>query len=107
MNLVRRIHLKERQAEQAQLALEESIAEFRRVLKARLASRAAMTLGFAAGWLIGFVPRRRRVPAKPQPIARAKRGMPKNWLRSYFVWPFLLATARDFLVARRPSRREA
>ncbi|GEM_PF-3815138 len=111
MRLAQRIRIKERQAEQARLALNESIAEFRRVLHERLASRTAMALGFGGGLLLGWSRRRgRRAKAKTAAqTARAgtRRGLPKTWVRSYFVWPFLLATARDFMLSHRPSRREA
>lgn len=111
MKLKAQIDLKERQADVARLALQETTVELRRVVRARLASRTAMALGFAGGWLLGWGARRR--PARKRRAARAaggnnaRRGMPSNWIRSYFIWPFLLATARDFMVARRPSRREA
>ncbi len=111
MKLSQRIRLKELQAEQARLALRESVEEFRRVLHERLASRTALAVGFGGGLLLGWSRRRAR-KAQPgraaEPVsARARRGMPQNWLRSYFVWPFLLATARDFVLSRRPGRREA
>ncbi|MFL6649421.1 MAG: hypothetical protein ACJ8KO_15800 [Sulfurifustaceae bacterium] len=111
MKLRARIDQKERQAEQARLALHETTVELRRAVRARLASRTAMALGFAGGWLLGWGTRRRvrrkRQPARVTASDKTRRGMPQNWFRSYFVWPFLLATARDFVVARRPSRREA
>lgn len=111
MKLSQRIHLKELQAEQARLALRESVEELRRVLHERLASRTALAVGFGGGLLLGWSRRRGR-KAKPRRAgaavsARRRGGMPQNWLRSYFVWPFLLATARDFVLSRRPGRREA
>lgn len=111
MKLAQRIRLKERQAEQARLALQDNTAEFRRVLHAKLASRTAMALGFGGGWLLGLsIQRRYRKPkpaVAPAATASQRQGLPRHWLRSYFVWPFLLATARDYLVSHRPSRKEA
>lgn len=109
MKLLQRIHLKERQAEQARLALLQTVDEFRRVLHGRLASRTALAIGFGGGLLLGWARRRNAKPgrAAANVAAGARPGMPKNWLRSYFVWPFLLATARDFVLSRRPGRREA
>lgn len=107
MKLAQRIRLKERQAEQARRALNESIAEFRRVLHERLASRTAMALGFGGGLLLGWSRRRGRRAKAQTARAGTRRGLPKTWVRSYFVWPFLLATARDFMLSHRPSRREA
>lgn len=113
MKLTQRIHLKELQAEQARLALRENLEELRRVLHQRLASRTALAVGFGGGLLLGWSRRRRRkakagrAGAAVAVSAQTRRGMPQNWLRSYFVWPFLLATARDFVLSRRPGRREA
>lgn len=111
MRLSQRILLKERQAEQARLALRENVEEFRRVLHERLASRAALAVGFGGGLLLGWSRRRRHMkPGRATAAAvtnGTRRGMPQHWLRSYFVWPFLLATARDFVLSRRPGRREA
>ena len=108
MKLTRRIRLKEHQAEQARLALDENMVELRRVFNAKLASRTAMALGFGGGWLLGWKVRHRKPKASPKAVTASQRqGLPRHWMRSYFVWPFLLATARDYVVSRRPSRREA
>lgn len=110
MKLTRQIRLKERQIEQARLALKDSTAEFKRVLRERLSSRTALALGFAGGLVVGWSRggrRRRPVKARVRDAAQqVKRGLPPHWLGGYLVWPFVLATARDFVVARRPSRRE-
>lgn len=110
MKLTRQIRLKERQVEQARLALEESSAELRRVLHERLSSRTALALGFAGGLLFGWSQggkRSRPAKVKVRDAAReVKSSLPPHWLAGYLVWPFVLATARDFVVARRPSRRE-
>lgn len=120
MKLKQRIQLKEQQAELARVALSENIDEFRYVLKAKLASRTALAIGFGGGLLIGWRRSRRtrlqkqlkqaqsmekqRKPA----TASQRQGLPNHWVRSYFIWPFLLASARDFVVSRRPTgRREA
>lgn len=113
LGLARRIRLKEREIEQARLALRQSTDEFRRVLRERLASRTALAVGFAGGLLLGWQQRRRRRAKRSRSAAakgdgtrlkRAAGGLPPHWLRSYVVWPFLLATARDALVSRRPTR---
>lgn len=121
MNLRGRIRRKEREIELAQRALRSSSEEFRRVLHAKLSSRTALVAGFAGGMLLGWRQGRRR-RARPEglpleraggetPVRRARRrateGMPPHWLRSYIVWPFLLATARDALVEHRPTRGQA
>lgn len=115
MRLRKRIRLKERQTEQARLALAQNTDEFKRALHAHLASRTALALGFAGGWLLGWGrPRhgRRRQHGREvrqratEATQRATRGMPAHWLRSYLIWPFVLATLRDYVVAHRPSRRE-
>lgn len=119
MNLRGRIRLKEREIDLAQRALAQSAAEFRRVLHAKLSSRTALVAGFAGGLLLGWQRRRRNRRRPPAGYAqdrrssmretgrRATEGMPPHWLRSYIVWPFLLATARDALVSRRPTREQA
>lgn len=116
MKLMRDIRLKERQIAQARVALAQSTDEFRRVLQERLASRTALALGFAGGLLAGWSRGRRRRAARRATPAReharsvgrqAKESLPPHWLSSYLIWPFVLATARDFIVTRRPtSRRE-
>ena len=105
MKLRQRIRLKETEAEQARRALDESIAELKRVLHYKLSSRTALILGFGGGWLLGW--RARRAPSSSKARRARTSHMPRHWLRSYFVWPFLLRTARDYLAAYRPSRREA
>ena len=104
MKLMQRIRLKESEAQQARLALEESIRELKRALHYKLSSRTAMIVGFAGGWLLGWRPRRR---SRSQHGRAITSHLPRHWLRSYFVWPFLLRTARDYLLVHRPSRREA
>ncbi|HEX7045649.1 MAG TPA: hypothetical protein VF203_13665 [Burkholderiales bacterium] len=116
MKLMRDIRLKERQIAQARIALAQSADELQRVLQERLASRTALALGFAGGLLAGWSRGRRRRAARRMTPARervrgvtkqAKESLPPHWLGSYLVWPFVLATARDLMVARRPtSRRE-
>jgi hypothetical protein len=113
MKLEQQIRLKERQVELAQLALSESIVELRRVLRSRLASRSAMAVGFAGGLFLGLRRRSRRNKTQRASQSKAdalqankRHGLPKHWLGSYFVWPFLLATARDLVLSHRPSRRE-
>ncbi len=110
MKLTRQIRLKERQIEQARLALNESRAEFRRVVHERLSSRTALALGFAGGLLAGWSRGgKRRRPAEARmrdAIRHARHSLPPHWLGGYLIWPFVLATVRDFVVARRPSRRE-
>ena len=121
MNLRGRIRLKEREIELAQRALIQSREDFGRVLHAKLSSRSALVAGFAGGVLLGrrqrrrqrarHAPRRRERQGAESGMRRARRrateGMPPHWLRSYIVWPFLLASARDALVDRRPTRGEA
>lgn len=110
MGIAQRIRLKEREAIQAREALGESVELFQQVLHERLASRSAMAAGFAAGLWLGW--RRRSRRRQPEALhsktkASGTSTLPRNWLGSYFVWPFLLATARDLVLSRRPSRREA
>lgn len=110
MRLKRQIRLKERQVEQARMALSETRAEFKQVLHERLSSRTALAFGFAGGLLFGWSRGgKRERPAKVkvrEATRRAKHGLPRHWLGGYLVWPLVLATARDFVVARRPSRHE-
>jgi hypothetical protein len=126
VNLRGRIRRKERELELAQRALRQNSEEFRRVLQAKLSSRTALVAGFAGGLLFGWSQGRRRRARRVRPagaragaarageesgLRRARRrvteGMPPHWLRSYIVWPFLLASARDVLVERRPTRGQA
>lgn len=119
MNLRGRIRRKEREIELARRALRQSSEEFRRVLHAKLSSRTALVAGFAGGVFLGWQQRRRQRRTRPPPRAhqeggrvrrlgrRATEGMPPHWLRSYIVWPFLLATARDAVVGSRPRRGQA
>lgn len=110
MKLTRQIRVKERQIEQARRSLDDSRAELQRVLHERLSSRTALALGFAGGLLFGWSRGgKRSSPGKTgvhEAARRAKGSLPPHWLGGYLVWPFVLATARDFVVARRPSRRE-
>ena len=114
MRLSERIRLKERQAEVARLALEQTMTELRHTSRAKLASRTALAVGFGGGLALGLwkggrrkrVGKSRRSSDKQQRIDRRMRqSMPKHWLGHYLVWPFLLATARDFVVSQRPSRQ--
>lgn len=107
MKLQGRIKLKEREIELARETVVESYADMRRVLHRRLSSRTALALSFGSGVALGLLRRRRR-QAEPRPRRlelpkQAREAMPKHWLGHYIVWPFLLATARDWVVSRRPS----
>ncbi len=114
MRLTKQIRLKERQAEVAKQALEQSVADLRQAWRRKLASRGALVLGFSGGLAIGFWRGgRRRTTARAEPAGsgmrrgarRARTSLPPHWLGHYLVWPFLLTTARDFVVSRRPSRQ--
>lgn len=108
MKLQGRIKLKEREIELARETIAESYGDMRRVLHRRLSSRTALVLSFGSGVALGLLRRRRRQAAEPRPRKlelpkQAREAMPKHWLGHYIVWPFLLATARDWVVSRRPS----
>jgi hypothetical protein len=114
MRLTKQIELKARQAEVAKQALEHSATELRRTWHRKLASRSALVLGFSGGLAVGFWRggrRRKRGRAAPDTsrsqngTRRVRTSMPPHWLGHYLVWPFLLSTARDFVVSRRPSRQ--
>lgn len=109
MTLQQRIKVKEREIELARATMAESYRDIRHVLHRRMASRTALMASFGSGVLLGLLKRRRR----PQPTGpkqarlqlpkQAREAMPKHWLGHYIVWPFLLATARDWVMARRPT----
>lgn len=116
MRLTKQIRLKERQAEVARQALEQSATELRRTWRRKLASRGALVLGFSSGLAIGFWRGGRRVRAgahsrEPEHsrlrggAERVRTSLPPHCLGHYLVWPFLLASARDFMVSRRPGRQ--
>ena len=105
MKLAARIKVKEKQIELARSSLTESMRDVRTVLHQRLSSRTALAIGFGSGVAIGWLGRRRQRPTLPLP-GRARESMPRHWLGHYIVWPFLLATARDWVVSRRPSLKE-
>lgn len=120
MGLSKQIRLKERQAEVARAAFEQSVTELRGAWRRKLASRSALVIGFSSGLAVGFWRGgRRRHRAVPEARydrgpSRARRGaervrtsLPPHWLGHYLVWPFLLSTARDYLVSRRPGRQES
>ncbi len=108
MKLQGRIKLKEREIALARETIAESYGDVRRVLHRRLSSRAALVISFGSGVAIGLLRRRRHQPVDTRPNKlelpkHARESMPKHWLGHYIVWPFLLATARDWVVSRRPS----
>lgn len=117
MGLRKQIRLKERQAVLAREAFAQSMTELRGAWRRKLASRSALVLGFSGGLAVGFWRGRRR--QRPRPEAQEHRGpardgpsrvrssLPPHWLGHYLVWPFLLSTARDFLVSRRPGRQQS
>lgn len=120
MRLSTQIRLKERQAQVARRAFEQSMTELRRAWRRKLASRTALVLGFSGGLAAGFWRggRRRHVPVARPPgeaaasgvrkgARRMRASLPPHWLGHYLVWPFLLSAARDFLVARRPGRQSS
>lgn len=106
MKLQQQIRLKERQAEQAQAALDESTQEFRRVVYARLSSKTALALSFSGGWVLGWwrMKHRRRSNAKR---VSERLGMPRHWLGHHIVWPFLLGTVHDYLLSRRDRAKSS
>lgn len=104
MKLQRRIKLKEREMELARATIAESYNDVRRVLHRRLASRTALVVGFGTGMALGLLKRRRRTMPRLELPKQARESMPKHWLGHYIVWPFLLATARDWVVSRRPTQ---
>lgn len=111
MRLTKRIQLEELQAEQARREAQETMREFRQLLRQRLASRTALALGFAGGMALGWWrTKHKAAPSKAAPVKRARgaarQSLPPHWLGKYVVWPFLLATARDFVVSRRPSSEQ-
>lgn len=102
MKLEQQLAVKQRQIDLARDTLNESVADFRRVLHRRLSSRTALAVGFGSGVALGWLKRRRRGPRVQLP-ARAREAMPRHWFGHYIVWPFLLATARDWVVQHRPG----
>lgn len=118
MRLTKQIRLKERQAEVAKQALEQSVTELRRTWRRKLASRGALVIGFSSGLAVGFWRGGRRRPradarsGAPQAsrlgegAKRVRTSLPPHWLGHYLVWPFLLSSARDFMVSRRPGRQQ-
>lgn len=106
MKLDEQLSIKQRQIDLARATLNESYADFRQVLHRRLSSRTALALGFGSGVALGWLKRRRREPRVELP-ARAREAMPKHWFGHYIVWPFLLATARDWVVQHRPNLTDA
>lgn len=109
MNLQQRIKVKERQARLARAAFVQSYAELKHVLYRKLSSRTALTVGFTGGLALGWLkgkPRKHK-PAAASLTQQARASMPRNWLGSYIIWPFVLASARDLLIARRPGRESS
>lgn len=104
MKLTQHIKLKEREIELARETVARSYAEARHVLRQRLSSRKALVLSFGSGVVLGLLKRRRpRHEPRVQLPKQAREAMPKHWFGHYIVWPFLLATARDWVVAHRPT----
>lgn len=97
--------------EQARQAFQQNVGNFKHTLHARLSSRTALALGFAGGLLLGRryrTTRSAKTGKRGQAAAqRVKQSLPPHWLGGYLIWPFVLATARDFVVTHRPGRREA
>lgn len=91
----------------AKQAARTHYAAAREIVWKRLSSRSALVASFASGLALGWArsaPKPRTVPA-PAGGKRVFQSAPKHWLRSYIIWPFLLATVRDAVVSRRPTRR--
>lgn len=103
MKLQGRIKLKEREIELARATIAESYGDMRQVLHRRLASRTALVVSFGTGVALGLLKRRQRKAPRLELPQQARESMPKHWLGHYIVWPFLLATARDWVVSRRPT----
>ena len=101
MNWAHRVRMKEREIELARATITESVGEMRALVRRRLTSRTAMAVGFGSGVVLGLLGRRRR--PRVQLPKQAREAMPKHWFGHYIVWPFLLATARDWVVAQRPT----
>ena len=109
MKLEQRIKIKERQVQLARTALVQSYSELKNVLYRKLSSRTALIVGFTGGLALGWLkgkPRKHK-PAAASLTQQARASMPRNWLGSYIIWPFVLASARDLLIARRPSRESS
>lgn len=102
MKLHQQIRLKERQAEQAQASLEESLQEFQRVVHARMSSKTALALSFSGGWALGWWRMKQRRRSRVKRMSE-RLGMPQHWLGHHIVWPFLLGTVHDYLLSRRRS----
>jgi len=102
--LMQHIKIKECQAQLAHNAFNQSYRELKYVLRRRLSSRTALVVGFTGGLALGWLKGKRRHKPPARLAQRADGSMPRNWLGSYIVWPFLLSTARDLVVSRRPSR---
>lgn len=105
MNWERRVRMKEHEIELARATVIESLSDMRAAMRRRLTSRTAMALSFGGGVALGLLRRRRR-PRLELP-KQAREAMPKHWFGHYIVWPFLLATARDWVVARRPTSQRS
>ena len=103
MKLESRIKLKQREIELARATIAESYGDIRHVLHRRLSSRSALAVSFGTGVALGLLKRRRPKTARLELPKQARESMPKHWLGHYIVWPFLLATARDWVVSRRPT----
>lgn len=103
MKLAGQIKLKEREIELARATIAESYHDIRHVLHRRLSSRTALAVSFGTGVALGLLKRRRPKIARLELPKQARESMPKHWLGHYIVWPFLLATARDWVVSRRPT----
>lgn len=103
MKLQGRIKLKEREIELARATIAESYGDMRQVLHRRLASRTALVVSFGTGVALGLLKRRQRKTPRLELPKQARESMPKHWLGHYIVWPFLLATARDWVISRRPT----
>lgn len=104
MTLQQRIRYKAREIELARATIAESYGDIRQLIHRRLASRTALAIGFGSGLALGLLKRRRGARPRLQLPRQAREAMPKHWLGHYIVWPFLLATARDWVVSRRPTQ---